>query len=108
MRQRYVSPFDRLVNELTKLARNDELPDMPDQDLKRAIDILNVSDETRESVTHIVNLMEEALYGEMMDILGSELDKLRQLGYHVILENGRRHLGQSSVVIFTVKGAIES
>ena len=105
---KYIPPLQRLISELEKLSRNDELPDMPDQDLKRAIDFLNVSDDTVKAIKNIVDLMEDALYGETMNVMGSELDKVREAGYYVTLENGRTHLGQSSIVIFTPKGAIES
>ncbi len=96
-----------LVQHLAALQANEELPDNPGFDLFGALDLINVSNETRQQVRGVQRVMEDCLLGENMQILGSELDLLREQGYAVEVINSRE-LGRAAVLVQTTKGALEA
>jgi len=96
-----------LVQHLTALQGNEELPDNPGFDLFGSVDFINVSDATKQQILDVQRVMQDNLMGENFQIMGSELDQLRGHGYIVEVCNNR-DLGRATVVVYTTKGALEA
>lgn len=96
-----------LVQHLTALQGNEELPDNPGFDLFGSVDFINVSSATKQQILDVQRVMQDTLMGENFRILGTELEQLRGYGYDVEVQNSR-DLGRAAVIVYMSKGALEA